>query len=130
MRDIAERITRIKPLQTAIYWLQFLVATSVLLFPLTVYEGFLREHQYGLSTQAFGGLCQWLLIVLNVVTGNLDREGGALFPLPAVDLVALASRIGQRGGFAGRKSRVRGLPEFGRVHRVHGARGPACAIRF
>jgi anaerobic selenocysteine-containing dehydrogenase len=67
----------------------------------------------GLSTQAFGGLCQWLLNVLNVVTGNLDREGGALFARPAVDVVSFASRIGQRGGFDRRKSRVRGLPEFG-----------------
>jgi STE24 endopeptidase len=54
MRDVAEGITRIKPLQTFIYWVQFLVVTSVLTFPLTVYEGFVREHQYGLSTQAFG----------------------------------------------------------------------------
>ncbi|HVG62997.1 MAG TPA: molybdopterin oxidoreductase family protein [Hyalangium sp.] len=67
----------------------------------------------GTSTQAFGGLCQWLINVINVVSGNLDREGGALFTLPAFDLVggpkALAS---SRGGFGRWKSRVRGLPEF------------------
>ena len=57
MRDRAEGITRFKPLQTFLYWLQFLIVTSVLLFPLTVYEGFFREHQYGLATQNFGG---WL----------------------------------------------------------------------
>lgn len=67
----------------------------------------------GLSTQAFGGLCQWLVCVLNVVTGNLDRAGGAMFPLPAADLVSLAGRLGQRGSFNRRRSRVRGLPEFG-----------------
>jgi len=67
----------------------------------------------GLSTQEFGGLCQWLLVVLNVVTGNLDRPGGAMFTRPAVDLVAIADRIGQRGHFAKGASRVRGLPEFG-----------------
>ena len=33
MRDLAERITRFRPLQTAIYWIQFIVVTSVLTFP-------------------------------------------------------------------------------------------------
>ncbi len=56
-RDNAERITRFKPLQTFLYWVQFLVVTSLLLFPLTLYQGFLREHQYGLSTQTIGS---WL----------------------------------------------------------------------
>ena len=51
--------------------------------------------------------------VLNVVTGNLDRPGGAMFTRPAVDLVALAARVGQRGHFDKGRSRVRGLPEFG-----------------
>ena len=67
----------------------------------------------GVSTQEFGGVCHWLIYVLNVVTGNLDRAGGAMFTRPAVDLVALADRIGQRGHFAKGHSRVRGLPEFG-----------------
>lgn len=67
----------------------------------------------GVSTQEFGGVCQWLVNVLNVVTGNLDRPGGAMFTRPAVDAVALGDRIGQRGHFAKGRSRVRGLPEFG-----------------
>ncbi len=67
----------------------------------------------GVSTQEYGGLASWLVIVLNAVTGNLDRPGGAMFARPAADLVALADRIGQRGGFDRRRSRVRGLPEFG-----------------
>jgi anaerobic selenocysteine-containing dehydrogenase len=67
----------------------------------------------GVSTQEFGGLCCWLVNVLNVVTGNLDRAGGAMFPRPAVDVVGLASRLGQQGHFDRRRSRVRGLPEFG-----------------
>lgn len=67
----------------------------------------------GLSTQPFGALCQWLLNVLNVVTGNLDREGGALFTLPAYDLVGGPRALGvSRGSFGRWKSRVRGLPEF------------------
>ena len=54
MRDLAERVTRFKPIHTFIYWAEFLVFTSVLTFPLAVYEGFVREHKYGLATQTFG----------------------------------------------------------------------------
>ncbi len=57
MRDLAERVTPFRPIHTLLYWLQFLVVTSVLLFPLTAYEGFVREHAYGLATQRFGS---WL----------------------------------------------------------------------
>jgi anaerobic selenocysteine-containing dehydrogenase len=67
----------------------------------------------GVSTQDFGGLCAWLVNVLNAVTGNLDRPGGAMLARPAADLIAVADRIGQRGSFDRRRSRVRGLPEFG-----------------
>lgn len=67
----------------------------------------------GVSTQEFGGLCAWLVNALNVVTGNLDREGGAMFTRPAVDAVELGTRLGLRGSFDRRRSRVRGLPEFG-----------------
>jgi anaerobic selenocysteine-containing dehydrogenase len=67
----------------------------------------------GVSMQEFGGLASWLLNVLNVVTGNLDRPGGAMFTRPAVDLVAFSARVGQRGHFDKGRSRVRGLPEFG-----------------
>ncbi|MFA5058897.1 MAG: M48 family metalloprotease [Opitutaceae bacterium] len=54
MRDLAERITRFKPLQSAIYWAQYLVVTTALGFPIAAYEGFFREHRYGLATQTFG----------------------------------------------------------------------------
>lgn len=64
----------------------------------------------GVSTQAFGGLCQWLIQIINIATGNLDHEGGMLFALPAFDNVANTGR----GGFGRHHSRVRGLPEFDR----------------
>ncbi len=54
MRNFAERITRFKPIQTAIYWIEYLLLTTVLFFPLSVYEDYFREHQYGLATQTFG----------------------------------------------------------------------------
>ncbi|MES0872486.1 molybdopterin-dependent oxidoreductase [Sinimarinibacterium thermocellulolyticum] len=65
----------------------------------------------GVSTQAHGTLCQWALAVLNIVTGNLDREGGMMFPLPAMDLIRGAGS--KPGHFGAWRSRVRGLPEFG-----------------
>jgi len=64
----------------------------------------------GVSTQRFGTLCQWAIQVINIITGNLDREGGSLFTLPAVDQVEGTGP----GGFGRHKSRVRGLPEFDR----------------
>ena len=66
----------------------------------------------GVSMQEFGGLCQWLINILNLVTGNLDREGGAMFTLPAFDPVAAPEAIAPRGSFARWHSRVRKLPEF------------------
>jgi anaerobic selenocysteine-containing dehydrogenase len=64
----------------------------------------------GVSTQIFGALCQWLIQLINIATGNLDREGGSMFTLPAVDQVP---RTGP-GGFDRHRSRVRDLPEFDR----------------
>jgi STE24 endopeptidase len=58
MRDLSERVTRFKPVHTFVYWLQCLFAATVLLFPLTVYEDYFREHKYGLATQTFG---PWML---------------------------------------------------------------------
>jgi STE24 endopeptidase len=54
MRNVAERVTRFKPIHTIVYWVQYLLLTSILGFPLTVYEGYIREHKYGLATQTFG----------------------------------------------------------------------------
>lgn len=62
----------------------------------------------GISTQSFGTLCHWLVQLINLVTGNLDRVGGALCTEPAVDLVSSTS-----GGHFNRwQSRVSGLPEY------------------
>ena len=66
----------------------------------------------GVSTQEFGGVCQWLINVLNIVTGNLDRPGGAMFTLPAFDPISAPESLAPRGSFARRHSRVRKLPEF------------------
>jgi STE24 endopeptidase len=54
MRDLSERVTRFKPVHTFVYFLQYLILTTILVFPLTVYEDYVREHKYGLATQTFG----------------------------------------------------------------------------
>jgi anaerobic selenocysteine-containing dehydrogenase len=64
----------------------------------------------GLSMQEFGGLCNWLMMVINVITGNVDEPGGMTFPLPAID--ALDTVDGARGSFDRYRSRVSGRPEF------------------
>ena len=66
----------------------------------------------GVSTSLFSGLNAWLIYVLNIVTGNLDRPGGLMFPLPAIDLVGLSGLAGETGTFDTWRSRVRKLPEF------------------
>src|SRR4051794_20479101 len=72
----------------------------------------------GTTTQAFGTTASWLIDVLNVVTGNLDRPGGAMFPLPSAGLSNTKGEPGRgRGARFGRwTSRVRGLGEvFGEL---------------
>jgi len=65
----------------------------------------------GLSTQGFGSVCQWAVNCLNILSGNLDREGGVLFTEPAVDFVR-RGLVG-RGHYDKYRSRVRNAPEYG-----------------
>lgn len=67
----------------------------------------------GVSTHHFGGLCNWLIDVINIVSGHFDREGGAMFTSPAVNLVQLGTWLDQKGHHDKFRSRVRGIPEFG-----------------
>lgn len=63
----------------------------------------------GTCVQEFGGLAGWLLHAINVLTGNLDHEGGMMFSTPPFNAVEL----GPKGEFGKHRSRVRGLPSFG-----------------
>ena len=67
----------------------------------------------GTTTQEFGTLASWLVDVLNVITGNLDRPGGAMFPRAAAGARNTQGEPGSgRGIRLGRwSSRVRGLAE-------------------
>jgi len=73
MRNLAERVTRFKPVHTFVYWMQYLVLTTILIFPLTVYEDYFREHKYGLATQTFGPWMgdQLKNLGVNLVLGGL-----------------------------------------------------------
>jgi len=63
----------------------------------------------GLSTQRNGGLCNWLINTINIVSGNFDREGGMMFPSPAIEM---ARSKKQPNAFGRWKSNTRGLSEF------------------
>lgn len=62
----------------------------------------------GASVQAFGTLTQYLIMLFNMLTGNLDKRGGMMFTQPAADVLPVSGK-GSMGGFT---SRVRGLPAF------------------
>jgi len=55
LRNTARRITQRTWLNTMLYIAQWLVVGFLLSLPLEIYQGFVREHQYGLATQGFGG---------------------------------------------------------------------------
>ncbi len=72
----------------------------------------------GTCTQEFGTITSWLVDVLNVLTGNLDRPGGAMFPKPAAGGPNTLGRprYGRETRIGRWRSRVRGLPEsFGEL---------------
>ena len=87
MRNLAERITRFRPIQTILYWMQFILVFSVLTFPLGLYEGYFREHKYGLLNQNFG---QWMRDQLVALAVTLVL--GAILVVP---LFGLVRRLGK-----------------------------------
>ena len=93
MRDLAERITCYRLLQTAIYWVQFVIVVSVLMFPLSFYEGYLREHKYGLLNQTFGPWMRDQLVGLAVAVVL-----GAILMVP---LFVLVRRLGKNWWVSG-----------------------------
>ncbi|TVP90600.1 MAG: molybdopterin oxidoreductase family protein [Pseudomonadaceae bacterium] len=62
----------------------------------------------GVSVQAYGTLCQWVIQLINLVTGRLDAIGGAMLTQAAFDV----TRLSKPGHFDQWRSRVSGLPEF------------------
>jgi STE24 endopeptidase len=87
MRNLAERITRFRLIQRALYWVQFMLVFSVLTFPLGIYEGYFREHKYGLLNQNFGEWMRDQLVGLAV--------GVVLGAILMVPLFGLVRRLGK-----------------------------------
>jgi len=82
MRDLAQRLTRSRFFQVPIYVVMYVVITTVMTFPLTLYEDFFREHSYGLSNQNF---LQWL--------GDFGIESGVNIVIFAVGLALIYAVI-------------------------------------
>ena len=61
----------------------------------------------GVSMVQFAGLTQWLMQVMNVITGNMDEIGGMMFPKPAIESLPLT-----QSSWDTYRSRVTGRPEF------------------
>jgi STE24 endopeptidase len=107
-REAAARITRVRWLQPAVYWLAVLVFTSVLEFPLAVYTDFWREHQYGLATQTFAAwmgdqlkafgigllLGSVLVVVLYAVVRRVGRTWWLWGALVTMAFLAMVAAIG------------------------------------
>ncbi len=87
MRDWAQRVSSWRGIQDLLYFLQFLVVTAILQFPLSVYEGYIREHKYGLATQTFGPWMrdQLVELALSAVLGGIAVMG----------LYAIVRRLGK-----------------------------------
>jgi STE24 endopeptidase len=88
IRDWVARITARKNLQTPLYFIPFFLIAAVLAFPLTVYEGYFREHAYGLATQTFGPWFRDQMVGLAV--------GVILGAIAVTILFAIVRRLGAR----------------------------------
>jgi Zn-dependent protease with chaperone function len=88
LRDWAGRISKRPALHTALYALMYVPMVWALTLPLTCYSDFVREHQYGMSNQDFGG---WLW---DEIKGMFMLTLGAIIVLVAI--YAFVRRAGRR----------------------------------
>lgn len=66
----------------------------------------------GTCCQPFGTLACWAVELLNILTGNLDRPGGAMFARPAAPLDFAFDQGGHGIAFGRHRSRVAGYDEI------------------
>ena len=66
----------------------------------------------GVCQQQTGSVTHWLINALNLVTGNMDSVGGAMFPKPPVDVISVVERLTGKPHWGRFRQRVSGLPEF------------------
>jgi STE24 endopeptidase len=110
LREFAAGRQRRPVLRTAVYAAGYVVATAVLTFPLSFYDGFVREHRYGLSNQTFGpwlkdrgmalGVAVVVFVPLLAVLYSVLRRAprtwwlwGAATTVVAVNVVVLAAPV-------------------------------------
>ena len=87
IRDWVGRVTTRPNLQTLLYVVPFILITFVLQFPMSVYEGYFREHQYSLSTQTFSSWMRDQLVGLAVTV--------VLSAIAITILFAIVRRLGK-----------------------------------
>ena len=88
MNRWSQRLSRRKWISTPVCIAQLLIAVFLLDLPLSIYADFLREHDYGLSEQAFGG---WMRDQLVIAGAN-----AAIFALILTLIYAAVRRAGSR----------------------------------
>jgi anaerobic selenocysteine-containing dehydrogenase len=120
IKDLANNLTRLKQALSAFSIEQCAtrcaipaseiraLAKQLLSTPRAVLYG-----RIGTCTQLYGTVCSWLIDVINIITGHLDTEGGAMFPMaPAFANNTLGEGGRGKGISVGRhRSRVSGAPE-------------------
>jgi STE24 endopeptidase len=87
IRDWAVPISSWRGVQDLLYFIVFLLITTVIQFPLVVYEGYIREHKYGLATQTFGPWMRDQLVGFAV--------GAVLGGIAVMALYAIVRRLGK-----------------------------------
>jgi STE24 endopeptidase len=88
VRDICQRVGRFGVLRDALYGVFFSLASWVAALPLTIYQGYFREHQYQMATQTFGPWLVDQLVMLGVQTAG--------FAFALAVLYAVIRRTGER----------------------------------
>jgi STE24 endopeptidase len=66
IKNLVSRVGNVN-LQNLFYALIYILLSWVLLFPMSVYEGYIREHKYDLSNLSFGGWLKEDLIGLGIM---------------------------------------------------------------
>ena len=71
MRDLSERLTKMRWLQTVFYAAQYVVLSTLFGLPWAIYEGWFREHQYGMSNQDLSGFLgdQLTALIIGLIFG-------------------------------------------------------------
>lgn len=111
VRAVREAVAPFSPEATAAVTGIDAATTRRIARELAAAPGAVAYGRMGVSTQAHGVVCQWAIQVINLLTGNVDREGGALLTSPALNLIQM--KLMGPGHFDVWRSRVRGAPEFG-----------------